>query len=104
MSSELVFSELMLLVLQSVLMIDRCCAIKKGGRDRWAGIFKTCCAHEAALAGCRTALVGIRWIISHLASTNGHRKHSFPLVGVPFQICRQFSVGWSVLWSARPGR
>jgi len=34
----------------------------------------------AALAGCRTALVGIGWTISHHCSTNGHRNLSSPLV------------------------
>ena len=32
----------------------------------------------ASLAGYRTALVGIVWIVSHLISTNELRKHSSP--------------------------
>ena len=38
----------------------------------------------AALNGCRTALVGIGWTISHLVSTNRLRNNSPPLVGAPF--------------------
>ena len=32
----------------------------------------------AALAGCRKALVGTGWTISHLVSTNRLRNHSHP--------------------------
>jgi len=38
----------------------------------------------AALAGCRKALVGTGWTISHLVSTNRLRNYSPPLVGAPF--------------------
>ena len=38
----------------------------------------------AALAVCRTALVGTGWTISHLVSTNGCRNCSSPPVGAPF--------------------
>ena len=44
---------------------DRFCTSKKGtwNRGRWAGIFKTCCAHGSCLALCRTALVSTGWTI-----------------------------------------
>ena len=32
----------------------------------------------AALVGCRTAVVGTGWTISHLVSTNGRKNHSLP--------------------------
>ena len=35
-------------------------------------------------AGCRKTLVNARWAIILLSCTNGPRKHSFRLVGVPF--------------------
>ena len=63
---------------------DRFCTSKKGviGRGGWA--YSRRAVHMvAALAGCRTALVGTGWIISHLVSTNGDRNHSSPLVGAP---------------------
>ena len=57
----------------------------------------------AALAGCRTALVGTDWTISQFVSTNGRRNHSFPVVGAPFLVhCRQFSVRRNVYWSESP--
>ena len=48
------------------------------------------------------ALVSTGWIISHIGSTNGRRNHSSPHVGDHFQICRQFSVRWSVHGSDSP--
>ena len=62
----------------------------------------------AALASCRTDLVGTGWAIYHLVSTNGCRNHCSPLVGAPFpdfydcKVGRQFSVRWSVCWSESP--
>ena len=43
----------------------------------------------AALAGCRMALLGTGWTISHLVSTNG--QHSSPPVGALYLVwvCRQ---------------
>ena len=38
----------------------------------------------AALAGCRKALVGTGWTISHLVSTNRLKNHSPPFEGAPF--------------------
>ena len=38
----------------------------------------------AALAGCRKALVGTGWTISHLVDTNGHRKGYSAFLGAPF--------------------
>ena len=38
----------------------------------------------AALAGCRKALVGTGWTISHFVSTNRLRNYSPPLVEAPF--------------------
>ena len=52
----------------------------------------------AALAGCRTALVGTDLTISNFVSTDGHRNYSSPFVGPPFLDCRQLSVRWSVCW------
>ena len=64
---------------------DRFCASKKrrdggGGRvSAWGAV------HMAvALAGCRKALVGTGWTISHLVSKNRLKNHSSPLVGAPF--------------------
>ena len=42
----------------------------------------TCLAH--ALAGCRMALVGTGWTVSHLVSLNERRNNSSPLVEAPF--------------------
>ena len=64
---------------------DRFCTSKKGGI--WGGgrVSARGAVHMAAtLAGCRKALVGTGWTISHLASTNRLRNHSPPLVGAPF--------------------
>ena len=64
---------------------DRFCASKKcgigeGGRvSAWGAVHML-----AALAGCRKALVGTGWTISHFVSTNRLRNHSPPLVGAPF--------------------
>ena len=39
-----------------------------------------------ALAGCRIALVGTGYTITHPVSTNGCRNHSSPLVETPFLV------------------
>ena len=67
---------------QSVLKIGFPLAKKVGYGEVGGNIHATHMA--AALAGCRTALFGTGWTISHLVSTNGHRNHSSPLVGAPF--------------------
>ena len=82
---------------------DRFCTSKKGGIGGGGRISAWGAEHMAvALAGCRMALVGTDWTISLLAGTNGHRKHSSPLVGHHFWYCRQFSVGRSVSWLKSP--
>ena len=66
--------------MQSVLKIGFVLA-KRWDRGRWVGFMQY---RVAALAGYRTALVGIGWIISQHVSTNGHKNHPPPLVGAPF--------------------
>ena len=56
----------------------------------------------AVAAGCRKALVNARWAIVLLSCTNEPRKHSFRLVGAPFQTFRQLLVRRSALWSEGP--
>ena len=63
---------------------DRFCASKKGGMRGCAVSARGAVHMAAALAGCRKALVGTGWTISHLFSTNRLRNHSPPLVGIPF--------------------
>ena len=64
---------------------DRFCASKKSGiGGGWQVSARGAVHMAAALAGCRTALVGTGWAISHLVSTNRLRNHSPPLVGAPF--------------------
>ena len=66
---------------------DRFCASKKGGIGGGGCVSARGAVHmAAALAGCRKALVGTGWTISHLVSTNRLRNHSPPLVGA--QTCR----------------
>ena len=64
---------------------DRFCASKKGGIGGGGWAYSRHAVHmAAAMAGCRTALVGTDWTISHLISTNGCGNHSSPLGGAPF--------------------
>ena len=64
---------------------DGFCASKKGGIGGGGRVSARGAVHMAgALAGCRKALVGTGWTISHLVSTNRLRNHSPPLVGAPF--------------------
>ena len=64
---------------------DRFCATKKGGIGGVRRVSALGAVHmAAALAGCRKAMVGTGWTISHLVSTNRPRNHSPPLVGAPF--------------------
>ena len=64
---------------------DRFCTGKKGGIGGGGRAYSGHAVHmAAALADCRTALVGTGGTISHLVSTNGCRNHSSPLVGAPF--------------------
>ena len=73
-----------MLLVGTICFEDRFCASKKGGMGRWA-VFSMGPVHvAAALAGCRTALVGTGWTISHFISTIGCRNHSSPLVVAPF--------------------
>ena len=66
---------------QSVLMIGFALA-KNGGMGGGGWTYSRHAVYiVAALAVCRTALVGTGWTISHLLSTNGLRNHSSPLVG-----------------------
>ena len=58
---------------------DRFCASKKGGIGGGGRVSARGAVHMAAvLAGCRKALVGTGWTISHLVSTNRLRNHSSP--------------------------
>ena len=64
---------------------DRFCASKKGRIGGGGQVSAQGAVHmAAALAGCRKALVGTGWTISHLVSTNRLRNHSPLLVGAPF--------------------
>ena len=64
---------------------DRFCASKKGRTGGGGRVSARGAVHmAAALAGCRKALVGNGWTISHLVSTNRLRNNSPPLVGAPF--------------------
>ena len=64
---------------------DRFCASKKSGIGGGGQVSARGAVHmAAALVGCRKALVGTGWTISHLVSTNRLRNHSPPLVGAPF--------------------
>ena len=74
-------------MVQSVLKIDFVLTKNKvgvGGGRRVSAQDAICVG--VALAGCRMALVGIGWTISHLVSTNQHRNHSSPLVGAPLLV------------------
>ena len=68
---------------------DGFCASKKGGIGGGGWAYSRHAVHMAvALAGCRMALVGTGWTLSHLVSTNWHRNNSSPLVGLPFlEVC-----------------
>ena len=56
---------------------DRFCASKKGGIGGGGQVSARGAVHMAAtLAGCRKALVGTGWTISHLVSTNRLRNYS----------------------------
>ena len=56
---------------------DRFCASKKGGIGGGGRVSAWGAVHmAAALAGCRKALVGTGWTISHLVGTNRLRNHS----------------------------
>ena len=64
---------------------DRFCASKKDGIGGGGWVSAWVAVHmAAALAGCRKALVGTGWTISHFVSTNRLRNHSPPLVEAPF--------------------
>ena len=68
----------------SIRFEDRFCTSKKGGIGGGEQVSARGTVHmAAALAGCRKALVGTGWTISHLVSTNRLRNHSPPLVGAP---------------------
>ena len=58
---------------------------KKGGTGGGGWAYSKHVVHKAAaLAACRTTMVGTGWTISHLVDTNGHRKPLLSLVGAPF--------------------
>ena len=89
-------------LVQSVLKIGFVLAKRWDGGSGWVSA-RGAMHMAAALVGCRTALVGTDWTISRFVSTNGHRNHSFPVVGAPFLVhCRQFSVRWNVYWLESP--
>ena len=74
-----------MLSVSAICFEDRFCASKKGGIGEGGQVYSRHAMHVgAAMAGCRTALVGTGWTISHLVSTNGHRNYSSPLLGAPF--------------------
>ena len=74
-----------MLSVSTICLEDRFCASIKGGIGGGGQVYSRYVVHmAAALAACRTALVGTGWSISHLVSTNGRINHSSSLVGASF--------------------